>query len=73
MTQERKELIELASLVSDMRCAQKEYRRLKYSIHPVARAAVRERMLVLQKEVDAELRKILEIDDVEDLVLRIKA
>ena len=73
MTQERKELIEFATLVYGMLSAQKEYRRLKYSIHPAARAAARERMLVLQKEVDIELRKILEIDYVEDLILRIKA
>lgn len=73
MTQERKGLIELASLVYDMRSAQKEYHRLRYSIYPDKRAEAGERMSVLQKEVDTELRKILEIDDVEDLVLRVKA
>ena len=63
MTQERSELMELANLVYEMRSAQKEYHRLRYSKHFDRRGEAGERMSDLQRTVDAELREILEIDD----------
>lgn len=58
-----KELIELANLVYQMREAQKEYHRLRYSQRHDKREEAGERMSDLQRTVDAELRDILEIED----------
>lgn len=63
MTQERTELKELANLVYEMRSAQKEYYRLRYSKHFDRRAEAGERMSDLQRAVDAELREILGLED----------
>lgn len=58
-----KELIELANLVYQMREAQKEYHRLRYSRRHDKREEAGERMSDLQRTVDAELREILELED----------
>ena len=57
------ELIELANLVYQMREAQKEFNRLRYSQRYDKRAEVGQRMSDLQRTVDAELRDILELED----------
>ena len=57
------ELIEFANLVYQMREAQNEYHRLRYSQHSDKRAEAGERMSDLQRTVDAELRDILELED----------
>lgn len=57
------ELIELANLVYEMRQAQKDYYRLRYSQNTQKRAEAGERMSELQRTVDAELRDILELED----------
>lgn len=46
-----------------MRCAQKDFYRLRYSQHHDKRAEAGERMADLQRTVDAELRDILELED----------
>ena len=57
------ELIELATLVYQMREAQKEYYRLRYSQRHDKRGEAGERMSELQRTVDAELREILGLED----------
>ena len=57
------ELIELANLVYQMREAQKEFYRLRYSQRHDKRAEVGQMMSDLQRTVDAELRDILELED----------
>ena len=57
------ELIELANLVYQMREAQKEFSRLRYSQRYDKRAEVGQMMSDLQRTVDAELRDILELED----------
>jgi hypothetical protein len=57
------ELIELATLVYQMREAQKEYYRLRYSQHSDKRGEAGERMADLQRTVDSELRDILGLED----------
>jgi hypothetical protein len=57
------ELIEFANLVYEMRQAQKDYYRLRYSQNTQKRAEAGERMSELQRTVDAELRGILELED----------
>ena len=50
------ELIEFANLVYEMRQAQKDYYRLRYSQNTQKRAEAGERMSDLQRTVDSELR-----------------
>lgn len=57
------ELIELATLVYQMREAQKEYYRLRYSQRSDKRGEAGERMADLQRTVDSELRDILGLED----------
>lgn len=57
------ELIEFANLVYQMREAQKEYHRLRYSQRHDKREEAGERKSNLQRTVDAELRDILELED----------
>jgi hypothetical protein len=57
------ELMELANLVYEMRQAQKDYYRLRYSQNTQKRAEAGERMSDLQRTVDSELRDILELED----------
>lgn len=57
------ELIEFANLVYEMRQAQKDYYRLRYSQNTQKRAEAGERMSDLQRTVDSELRDILELED----------
>jgi hypothetical protein len=53
------ELINLAEKVYEMRAAQKEFQRLKYSPDFEKRGEVGEMMRHLQKRVDAEIEDIL--------------
>ena len=57
------ELRELATLVHSMRCAQKDFYRLRSSQHHDKRTEAGERLAELQRAVDAELRDILELED----------
>lgn len=57
------ELIEFANLVYEMRQAQKDYYRLRYSQNTQKRAEAGERMSDLQRSVDSELRALLELED----------
>lgn len=57
------DLIELATLVYQMREAQKEYHRLRYSQRHDKREEAGQRMSDLQRTVDAELREILGLED----------
>lgn len=58
-----KKLIEFATLVQNMRDAQKEYHRLRFTNRHDERREAGERMSDLQRTVDAELRDILELED----------
>jgi hypothetical protein len=57
------ELAEFVNLAYEMREAQKEYHRLRYSQHKDKIAEIGERMSDLQRTVDAELRDILALED----------
>lgn len=57
------ELKEFATLVYQMREAQKEYHRLRYSQRHDKRREAGETMTDLQRTVDAELRDILGLED----------